>query len=129
MMNILFVCVGNAARSQMAEGFARHYGNKNLTIYSAGSRPASAVHSLAIKLMKEKGINIAQHVPKGFDSLPPIEWDYLITMGCGDVCPFVPAQQRLDWNLPDPVAMNETEFRQVRNQIERLVIDLLQASH
>ncbi|RMG52074.1 MAG: arsenate reductase ArsC [Acidobacteria bacterium] len=126
MKNVLFVCIENACRSQMAEAWARHLGRGRLNAFSAGSRPAGSVNPRAIEVMRERGIELTGHQSKGFDALPALTWDYVITMGCGDDCPFVPARARLDWNIPDPKGKSLEEFRQVRDEIERRVRQLLE---
>jgi protein-tyrosine-phosphatase len=124
--SILFVCVGNACRSQMAEGFARAYGPENLVAYSAGSAPAGFVAREAIEGMKEKGIDISRHWSKGVRDLPVEEFDVVVTMGCGDFCPAVKAKRRLDWQIPDPIGRGIEFFRQVRDDLEEKVRNLLQ---
>ncbi|MGZ3559359.1 MAG: arsenate reductase ArsC, partial [Thermodesulfobacteriota bacterium] len=86
---ILFVCVQNASRSQMAHGFAEAFGKGRVEVYSAGSRPSSQINPLAIEVMKEKNIDLSGRRPKGLHDLPPVEMDYLITMGCEETCPAV----------------------------------------
>jgi len=125
MKTILFVCVGNACRSQMAEGFARAYGPLDLVIYSAGSHPAGFVAEDAIDGMREKGIDISQHASKGLSKIPLIEFDYVVTMGCGDACPMVKAKHRLDWQIPDPIGRGIEYFRSVRDDLEEKVKGLL----
>lgn len=126
MKSIVFVCVGNACRSQMAEGFARAYGPKDLVVFSAGSRPAGFVADEAVEGMQEKGIDISRHESKGISKLPLMEFDYVVTMGCGDACALVPAKHRLDWNIPDPIGRGIEYFRQVRDDLEKKVRELLQ---
>lgn len=123
--NLLFVCVENSCRSQMAEGFARSLGNGRIAAYSAGSRPSGRVNPRAVEFMREKGIELAGQRSKGLDDLPRTHWDYLVTMGCGDACPSLPARHRLDWNLPDPKHLEDEGFRAVRDRIERLVRGLI----
>lgn len=123
---VLFVCVENSCRSQMAEGFARAAGEGKVAAFSAGSRPSGRVHPSAERFMKERGIDLSVQSSKGLDDLPQgIEWDYLVTMGCGDACPHLPAKHRLDWDLPDPKHLGDDEFRHVRDRIESMVRDLL----
>jgi len=123
--HLLFVCVGNSCRSQMAEGFARAALGPRAVAHSAGSRPAGHVHPQAVALMAEKGIDLAGHRSKSLDELPAgVVWDCVITMGCGDACPHLPARRRLDWDLPDPVALDDAGFRAVRDRIEELVARL-----
>jgi arsenate reductase (thioredoxin) len=102
MTKILFVCVENACRSQMAEGFAREFGKGKVEAFSAGTHPSGQVNPNAIKAMQEAGIDISRQISKGFDALPLVEFDYVVTMGCGDECPNIPARQRLDWKIPSP---------------------------
>ncbi|MGH9360861.1 MAG: arsenate reductase ArsC [Thermoanaerobaculia bacterium] len=115
----LFVCVENAGRSQMAEGFALALG---LDAFSCGSAPARRVNPLAIEAMREKGIDISGHAPRGFADVP--EADIVVTMGCGDACPYVPIR-RIDWAVPDPKGKGIEEVRDIRDDIELLVHDLV----
>ena len=126
MKSVLFVCVENSCRSQMAEGFAREHGADVVDAAGAGSRPSGVVNPKAIAAMKEAGIDISGHQSKGFDALPAREWDVVVTMGCGDACPFIPAKRRVDWDLPDPAQMPPAEFNKVRDEIRRRVIDLIE---
>ncbi len=123
--HLLFVCIENSNRSQMAEGFARASGRAAWTAYSAGSRPSGQVNPRAIQFMKEKGIDLAAQLSKGLDELPQVNWDYIVTMGCGDACPSLPADHRVDWDLPDPKHLDDDGFRAVRDRIEALVRDLI----
>src|SRR4030067_1138059 len=100
--NLLFVCIENSNRSQMAEGFARRLGRDRVTAFSAGSRPSGQINPRAVEFMKEKGIDLTVQLSKGLDDLPKVRWDYIVTMGCGDACPTLPAKHRLDWELPTP---------------------------
>jgi protein-tyrosine-phosphatase len=125
MKRVLFVCVQNSCRSQMAEGFARKFGADIIEPYSAGSQPSGIVNPKAISAMKEVGIDILLNKSKGFAALPTNEWDAIVTMGCGDACPFLPAKQRFDWDLPEPRHMSQPEFNKVRNEIHRLVTELI----
>jgi protein-tyrosine-phosphatase len=110
----------------MAEGFARALGAGRVGAASAGSRPSDSVDFRAIRLMKEKGIDLASQRSKGLDELPAgTEWEFIVTMGCGDACPHLPARHRLDWDLPDPKALDDEGFRRVRDRIEALVRGLL----
>lgn len=121
----LFVCVENSCRSQMAEGFARALGGDSVDAWSAGSRPSGKVNERAISFMKERGIDIEPHRSKALTDLPAVRWDCIVTMGCGDACPSLPARKRLDWNLPDPKNLPDDGFRKVRDDIEARVKDLL----
>ena len=119
MKKVLFVCVENSCRSQMAEGFAKKLGQGKIDTFSAGSNPSGKVDKMAIKVMKEKGIDISGQKSKGFNDLKEKDFDYVITMGCGDVCPFVPARQRIEWDILDPRGKSIEVFREVRDVIER----------
>ncbi|MGE5176696.1 MAG: arsenate reductase ArsC [Hyphomicrobiales bacterium] len=123
--SLLFVCIENSCRSQMAEGFARARGQGRVTAYSAGSRPSGTVNPRAIRFMAEKGVDITAQRSNGLNDLPAIHWDYVVTMGCGDECPFLPATHRLDWDLPDPKNLDDDGFRAVRDRIEALVRELI----
>lgn len=123
--NILFICVENSNRSQMAEAFARLHGDDIVEAYSSGSRPSGRINPKAIAAMKDKGIDLATHRSKALEDLPCVEWEHVVTMGCGDECPHLPAKHRDDWALPDPRNMNPDDFNQVRDEIERRVLELL----
>ncbi len=123
---LLFVCIENSNRSQMAEGFARTLGRGRVAAFSAGSRPSGQVNPRAIQLMKERGIDLAGQLSKGLDDLPEATWDYVVTMGCGDACPALTAGHRVDWALPDPRHLPDGGFRAVRDQIETLVSALVE---
>ena len=99
---MVFICVENARRSQMAQGFAEALGREKVEVYSAGSRPSQQIDPLVIEVMKEKGIDLSGKRPKGLNDLPPIEMDYLITMGCEETCPAVAARKVIEWDIPDP---------------------------
>jgi protein-tyrosine-phosphatase len=123
---LLFVCIANSCRSQMAEGFAAALGRGRVTVASAGSRPAGQVDPRAIRFMAEKGVSLSNQRSKGLDDLPPgVTWDWIVTMGCGDACPWLPARHRLDWDLPDPKSLDDGGFREVRDRIEGLVRGLV----
>ncbi len=124
-MNILFVCIENSNRSQMAQAFANIYSQGNVNAYSAGSRPSGKVNPKAIKAMAELGYDLSIHQSKSLDDLPDVHFDYAITMGCGDACPLVRATHRLDWNIPDPRDMNETDFNKVRDLIGEKVKEVV----
>ncbi len=123
--SLLFVCIENSNRSQMAEGFARALGGGHVTAFSAGSRPSGTVNARAIQFMREKGIDLTVQLSKGLEDLPKVIWDYIVTMGCGDACPFLPARHRLDWDLQDPKHLDDDGFRAIRDRIEALVKDLI----
>lgn len=117
MKHILFVCIENSNRSQMAQAFANMFGGGKVVAYSAGSRPSGKVNPKAITAMREMGYDLTTHTSKSLDELPAIVFDCVITMGCGDACPLVRAKTRLDWNIPDPRNMDAADFRNVRDMI------------
>ena len=114
---VLFVCVENANRSQMAEAFARILGGAAIEAYSAGSRPSGKVNPKAVEAMFELGYDLSVHGSKSLDELPEVAFDFVATMGCGDACPMVRAKQRADWSIPDPKNLPPGEFRVVRDLI------------
>ena len=122
---VLFVCVENSNRSQMAEAFARIHGGPGVEASSAGSRPSGRVTPKAIAAMRERGYDLAEHASKSLDDLPPGVFDAVVTMGCGDACPNVPAKRRYDWQIPDPRDMDPVAFHGVRDLIESRVCALL----
>ena len=123
---VLFVCVENSNRSQMAQAFARIHGGAGIEAYSAGSKPSGTVNPRAIEAMRERGYDLSGHTPKSLDDLPvDAEWDFVATMGCGDNCPLLRARRREDWNLPDPKNLPPEEFRRVRDEIEERVKAML----
>jgi len=123
---IVFICVENARRSQMAQGFAEVFGEGKIEVYSAGSRPSSHIDPLVIEVMKEKGIDLSARRPKSLDDLPPIEMDYLVTMGCEETCPAVSAKRMIEWEIPDPKGKGIDVVRTVRDVIEKKVRALLE---
>jgi protein-tyrosine-phosphatase len=125
MKRLLFVCVENSCRSQIAEAFARIHGKGKLEVYSAGSRPSGKVNPKAIESMREVGYDLARHESKSLDEIPSGEYDLAVTMGCGDECPLVQAKERQDWNLPDPKNLPPDEFRKIRDEIEKKVKEVL----
>ena len=125
MKKVLFVCVENSCRSQIAEGLARKLGAGVVEPASAGSTPSGKVHPTAVELMKERGIDISAQKSKAIADLPSEGWDYVVTMGCGDACPFVPARAKADWDIPDPKHMPREEFREVIGRIEERVTQLI----
>ncbi len=127
MKTILFVCVENSNRSQMAEAFARLHGAGRVAAASAGSRPSGRINPRAIAAMAEKGYDLTTHTSKGLEAFNGTPVDVVVTMGCGDECPLVPAARRIDWRIPDPREMDEVAFRGVRDLIEGQVKGLLSA--
>lgn len=109
----------------MAEGFARRHGKGVIDAWSAGSKPSGKVNETGIAVMKEKGIDLSAHLSKGLTDVPTTEWDYVITMGCGDACPFVPSRRTEDWGIPDPKHLPLEDFRRVRDMVETRVKALI----
>ncbi len=124
-LKLLFVCVENSNRSQMAEGFARHHGGDSVLAASAGSNPSGVINPKALAAMKRKGIDISGQKSEGLDKMLDTKWDWVITMGCGDRCPHVPAQNRDDWELDDPKHLDEPGYDEIRDEIERRVLALI----
>jgi protein-tyrosine-phosphatase len=123
---VLFVCVENSNRSQMAEGFARMHGAGRVEAYSAGSRPSGQVNPRAVEFMKEVGYDLTTHHSKALADLPAGEFEVMVGMGCGDeACPLVKAGRHEEWGIPDPREMPPEKYREVRDQIEQKVKDLL----
>jgi protein-tyrosine-phosphatase len=127
MKRVVFVCVENSNRSQMAEAFARIHGAGRVEAFSAGSRPSGKVNPKALEAMQELGYDLTPHHSKSLQDLAGIEFDVAVTMGCGDECPFIQAKRREEWAIPDPKTLPPHEFRHVRDLIERKVKELLAA--
>ena len=125
MKKVLFVCVENSCRSQIAEAFAKIHGENILKAYSSGSRPSGIVNPKAIAVMNEICYDLSVHSSKSLAEVPNVQYDYVITMGCGDECPFVKAKHREDWAIPDPKDMDIEGFRNVRELIEEKVAELI----
>jgi len=123
---LLFVCIENSNRSQMAQAFAIIHGKENIEAYSAGSKPSGIVNPKAIAAMSELGYNLSNHESK---SLKEVEanapFDVVVTMGCGDACPWMPAEKFIDWQIPDPRNMDAIKFNEVRDYIEAQVKELI----
>lgn len=127
-LKLLFVCVENSNRSQMSQAFAKMLGGETVDAYSAGSKPSGVVNPKAIAAMKELGYDLSKHESK---SLKEVEqyapFDAVVTMGCGDACPWMPAKKFIDWEVPDPKHMNPEEFNKVRDFIGEKMKELLQS--
>ncbi len=121
MKNILFVCIENSCRSQMAEAFAHIHSNGIIKAYSSGSRPSGKVNERAIEYMKEVNYDLSTHSSISLNEIPDIEYEYAITMGCGDECPMVKAKHHVDWGIDDPKHLDADGFRHVRDLIEQKV--------
>ena len=123
---ILFVCVENSNRSQMSQAFAIIHGGGNVEAYSAGSKPSGIVNPKAITAMKELGYDLSKHDSKSLDEVTPhAPFDAVVTMGCGDACPWMPAKRFIDWQIPDPKHMEPSAFNQVRDLISEKVKQLV----
>ncbi len=123
---ILFVCIENSNRSQMAEAFARIHGAGKVEAISAGSRPSGRVNPKAVEAMRELGYDLTTHTSKGLDAFNENEVEVAVTMGCGDECPLVLAKRRVEWQIPDPRDMTPEQFRGVRDLIEAKVKELIE---
>ena len=124
-VRVLFVCIENSNRSQMAQAFARMYGGDKVEALSAGSKPKGIVNPKAIAAMKEIGYDLTTHTSKSVDLFNGQDIDAVVTMGCGDACPLVKAKRRIDWQIPDPRDMPPAEFNKVRDLIGEQVKALL----
>ena len=122
---VLFVCVHNAGRSQMAAGFMEHHGAGQVEVLSASSAPKDSINPVAVAAMAEKGIDIANRVPKIVTPESVQASDVVITMGCGDACPFYPGKRYEDWKLDDPAGQSLENVRKIRDEIETRVVALL----
>ena len=125
MPSVLFVCVANSCRSQMAEAIAKSLAGPEWEIWSAGSAPSGRVHPVAIQMMAELELDLATHRSKGLPEVPSRQWDYVVTMGCGDTCQTVSARRRLDWQIPDPVGLPLDEVRRIRDALAQRVRALI----
>lgn len=123
---LLFVCIENSNRSQMSQAFAKMLGGVNVEAYSAGSKPSGIVNPKAIAAMKELGYDLSKHDSKSLDEVKAFApFDAVVTMGCGDACPWMPAKQFIDWQIPDPKNLEPNEFNEVRDLISRKVEELI----
>lgn len=122
---VLFVCVHNAGRSQMAAALLEHHAGGRVRVRSAGTTPSDEIHANVVEAMAERGLDVSTARPKGLREDDVREVDVVITMGCGDACPVVPGTRYLDWDLPDPAGKPIVEVRPIRDDIERRVLDLL----
>jgi protein-tyrosine-phosphatase len=122
---VLFLCVHNAGRSQMGAGFMRSLGADRVRVFSGGSEPASKVNPSAVEAMREVGIDIADYVPQKWSMEMLHDVDVVVTMGCGDTCPYIPGKRYVDWPLDDPAGQGVESVRPIRDQIKTLVESLL----
>ncbi|CAB4545073.1 MAG: arsenate reductase ArsC [Actinobacteria bacterium] len=123
--SVLFVCVHNAGRSQMAAAFLTHLSLGKVEVRSAGSAPADSINPEVVEALKEVGIDISNEIPKVLTTSAVEQSDVVITMGCGDACPFFPGKRYLDWVLPDPAGQGVADVRPIRDQIKKLVEELI----
>jgi protein-tyrosine-phosphatase len=123
--SVLFLCVHNAGRSQMAAGFMRHLGGADVDVFSGGSEPATHLNEAAVAVMAEKGIDISRELPQPWADEIVRAADVVVTMGCGDACPVYPGKRYVDWELDDPAGRPVVEVRPIRDEIERRVRVLL----
>ena len=124
---ILFVCIENSNRSQMSQAFAFIHGGDEIEAFSAGSKPSGIVNPKAIAAMKELGYDLSKHDSKSLDEVKQFApFDAVVTMGCGDACPWMPAKKFVDWQIPDPKHMEPADFNKVRDLIESKVKALLE---
>jgi len=128
---ILFVCVENAGRSQMAEGFAKKYGTYKVDASSAGNKPAERINPVVVDVMKEKGIDLSMNKPKLITAKMAMESDLIVTMGCNDqgICPGPFFKPAIDWKLEDPKGKPIEKVREIRDEIERRVRNLIKEQH
>ncbi|HMU45114.1 MAG TPA: arsenate reductase ArsC [Chitinophagaceae bacterium] len=125
---LLFVCIENSNRSQMSQAFAKILGGDGVEAYSAGSNPSGVVNPKAIASMKELGYDLSTHDSKSLKEVETFApFDAVVTMGCGDACPWMPAKKHIDWEIPDPKNMESEDFKKVRDLIKNKVADLLQS--
>ena len=122
---VVFVCIENSCRSQIAEAFARLHGGDLIEPYSAGSSPSGHVNPKAVQSLAEVGYDLGAHRSKSLSEIPAVEYDVVVTMGCGDACPMVRGKIREDWNIPDPKDLPLPEFKVVRDLIETRVQELI----
>ncbi len=125
MIRLLFVCIENSCRSQMAEAFARIHGSENVQAYSAGSSPSGVVNEKAVAAMHDLGYDLSCHRSKPLEDLPDVTFDYVVAVGCGDRCPLVPARHRVAWDITDPKDLPRDAFDTVRDDIGTRVRELL----
>ena len=125
-IRMLFLCIENSNRSQMAEALGRMVAPAGVEVYSAGSSPSGKVNPKAVAAMQELGYDMSAHRSKGLNNLPPGVFDVAVTMGCGDACPAMLAKRRIDWQIPDPKLLSEGDYREVRNLLGRMVRALVE---
>jgi arsenate reductase len=122
---VLFICIENACRSQMAEALVKKYYPDIIKPFSAGSKPAQEVNDFAKEALSDLGIDASNSRPKGFEDLGEDKFDYVITMGCKDICPFIPAKKQINWQIEDPKGHNLTYFQEIRDKIKSNIDELV----
>jgi arsenate reductase len=127
LKNILFVCVENSNRSQMAQAFALIHGEGKVNAFSAGSNPSGKVNPKAVSAMKALGYDLSSHDSKSIEEYRDMDIDLVVGMGCGDACPWVPSNKQIDWDIPDPRHMEGEAFNQIRDLVQEKVKGLLSA--
>ena len=125
LVTVLFVCVHNAGRSQMAAGYLRHLGGDQIKVISAGTEPGTEINEMAMAVMLEEGIDLSTATPEKLSDQKVLESDYVITMGCGDACPYFPGKTYLDWPLTDPKNQPIEVVREIRDEIKAKVEALI----
>ena len=125
LVTVLFVCVHNAGRSQMAAGYLRHLGGDQIKVISAGTEPGTEINEMAMAVMLEEGIDLSTATPEKLSDQKVLESDYVITMGCGDACPYFPGKTYLDWPLSDPKNQPIEVVREIRDEIKAKVEALI----
>ena len=122
---VLFLCVHNAGRSQMAAAFARELGGGQVVVHSAGSAPGETLNPAVVEVMREKGVDISNEAPQKLTDEMGLHADVIVTMGCGDACPVYPGKRYLDWELIDPAGKSLEEVRPIRDDIEQRIVALI----
>jgi arsenate reductase len=122
---VLFLCVHNAGRSQMAAGWMRALGGESVEVFSAGSEPAASLNRAAVEAMAEVGVDIGSEIPRRWSDEMIESVDVVVTMGCGDTCPVFPGTRYVDWEIEDPAGKSLDEVRPIRDELERRVRDLI----
>ena len=123
--SVLFVCVHNAGRSQIAAGYLQHFAGDRIEVRSAGTAPKDSINPVAVEVMQEENISLEENVPKVLTDQAVKDSDYVITMGCGDACPYFPGKTYLDWELKDPAGQPIEVVREIRNDIRDRVQKLI----
>ena len=124
-MRVLFACIENSCRSQIAEALAKNISQGKIDFYSAGSKPSGVVNPMAIKLLRSQRVHLTDHKSKHISEFEGIKINYLILMGCGDECPNLVVDERIEWDIPDPIDMEKSEFlkviEKIRGEVQKLI--------